>query len=78
MLFIIENKLSLEDDETMQATLEIFSGMTNVRLVATRLTSRQAIKREAFESVKRKLTSGEEDASVNAASELSVCIKNLQ
>ena len=60
--------MSLEDDETMQATLEMFSGMTNVGMIARRLVSRGAIKREASESVNRRLWSEEPDALALAAS----------
>ena len=69
--------MSLEDDETMQATLEMFSGMTNVGMIATRLVSRGAIRRDAFESVNRRLRSEEPDALALAASEFFLGYCNL-
>ena len=65
---ILEEFPSPEDADTMQASVEIFKGMTNVSLVATRLLGRGAIKSSAFESVNRRLQSGEDDASEQAAS----------
>ena len=41
-------------------------------LVATRLVSRGALKREAFEAINRRLRSEADDASAQAASELIV------
>ena len=58
-----------EDHDTIEDALEIFCQMTNISLLVTRLTCRKALTKDVGEQVDRRLHSGEDDASFNAASQ---------